>query len=144
VTAGDKDKVEISQTILKHVPKEAEVTRIEFEGPTLAVYTKKPEVLIEQSHTVAEIVNIIRKRIVVRSDPSVRLTEKETEKIVQDIVGKEAEITGVNFDPSLGEVIVEAKKPGLVIGKNGAVLHDIIKQTRWRPRVLRSRLFLLR
>jgi len=138
VTAYDKGKLEISQTILEHVPKEAEVTRIEFEGPTLAVYTKKPEVLIEQSYVVAEIVNLIRKRIVVRSDPSVRLNEKETEKLIQEIVSKEAEITGVNFDPSLGEVIVEAKKPGLVIGKNGAVLHEIIKQTRWRPRVLRS------
>jgi len=138
VTFYDKAKVEISQTILDHVPKEAEVTRIEFEGSTLAVYTKKPEILIEQSYVVAEIVNLIRKRIVVRSDPSVRLTEKETEKLIQEIVSKEAEITGVNFDPSLGEVIVEAKKPGLVIGKNGAVLHEIIKQTRWRPRVLRS------
>jgi len=138
VTAYDRTKLEISQTILEHVPKEAEVTRIEFEGPTLAVYTKKPEILIEQSHVVAEIVNLIRKRIVVRSDPSVRLTEKETEKLIQEIVSKEAEITGVNFDPSLGEVIVEAKKPGLVIGKNGTVLHEIIKQTRWRPRVLRS------
>ena len=138
MAAGDKDKVEISQTILEHVPTEAEVTRIEFEGPTLAVYTKKPEVLIEQSNIVAEIVNIIRKRIVIRSDPSVRLTEKETEKLIQEIVAKEAEITGINFDPSLSEVIVEAKKPGLVIGKNGAVLHEIIRQTRWRPRVLRS------
>jgi len=138
VTEYDRSKLEISQTILEHVPKEAEVTRIEFEGPTLAVYTKKPEILIEQSYVVAEIVNLIRKRIVVRSDPSVRLTEKETEKLIQEIVSKEAEITGVNFDPSLGEVIVEAKKPGLVIGKNGTVLHEIIKQTRWRPRVLRS------
>jgi hypothetical protein len=138
VTSSDKGKLEISQTILQHVPKEAEVTRIEFEGPTLAVYTKKPDILIEQSHVVAEIVNLIRKRIVVRSDPSVRLSEKETEKLIEEIVSKEAEITGVNFDPSLGEVIVEAKKPGLVIGKSGAVLHDIIKQTRWRPRVLRS------
>jgi len=134
----ERTKVEISQTILEHVPKEAEVTRIEFEGPTLAVYTKKPEILIEQSHVVAEIVNLIRKRIVVRSDPSVRLPEKEAERLIQDIVSKEAEITGVNFDPSLGEVVVEAKKPGLVIGKNGTVLHEIIKQTKWRPRVLRS------
>jgi len=138
VSTYDRTKLEISQTILDQVPKEAEVTRIEFEGPTLAVYTKKPEILIEQSHIVAEIVNLIRKRIVVRSDPSVRLAEKETEKIIQETVSKEAEITGVNFDPSLGEVIVEAKKPGLVIGKNGTVLHEIIKQTRWRPRVLRS------
>ena len=134
----EKAKVEVSQTILEHVPKEAEVTRIEFEGPTLAVYTKKPEILIEQSYVVAEIVNLIRKRIVVRSDPSVRLPEKEAEKLIQVIVSNEAEITGVNFDPSLGEVIIEAKKPGLVIGKNGAVLHEIIKQTKWRPRVLRS------
>lgn len=138
MSSYDKAKLEVSQTILEHVPKEAEVTRIEFEGPTLAVYTKKPEILIEQSQVVAEIVNLIRKRIVVRSDPSVRVTEKETEKLIETIVSKEAEITGVNFDPSLGEVIVEAKKPGLVIGKNGTVLHEIIKQTRWRPRVLRS------
>ena len=138
MTSFDKGKLEISKTITDHVPKEAELTRIEFEGPTLAVYTKKPEILIEQNQIVAEIVNLIRKRIVVRSDPSVRLTEKETEKLIQDIVPKEAEITAVNFDPSLGEVIVEAKKPGLVIGKEGSVLHDIIKQTRWRPRVLRS------
>jgi KH/beta-lactamase-domain protein len=135
---GKPNKLEVSQTILEHVPKEAEVTRIEFEGPTLAVYTKKPELLIEQSQVVAEIVSLIRKRIVVRSDPSVRLSEKETEKLIQDIIPKEAEITGVNFDPSLGEVIVEAKKPGLVIGKEGSVLHEVIKQTKWRPRVLRS------
>jgi KH/beta-lactamase-domain protein len=138
VNTFDKSKVEISQTILEHVPQEAEVTRIEFEGPTLAVYTKKPEILIEQSNVIAEIVSLIRKRIVVRSDPSVRLPEKETERLIQEIVPKEAEITGVNFDPSLGEVVVEAKKPGLVIGKEGSVLHEVIKQTKWRPRVLRS------
>lgn len=138
VTVYDKSKIEISQTILEHIPKEAEVTRVEFEGPALAIYTKKPEILIEQSYVVADIVNLIRKRIVVRSDPSVRLPEKESERLINEIVSEEAEITGVNFDPSLGEVVVEARKPGLVIGKSGAILHEIIKQTKWRPRVLRS------
>jgi KH/beta-lactamase-domain protein len=38
----------------------------------------------------------------------------------------------------LGEIIIDAKKPGLVIGKNGAVLQEIIKRTKWRPHVLRS------
>lgn len=134
----DKTKVEISQTIFEHVPKEAEITRIEFEGPALAVYTKKPEILIEQSYIVADIVNLIRKRIVVRSDPSVRSSEKDAERIIREIVAREAEVTNINFDPSLGEVIIEAKKPGLVIGKNGTFLQEIIKQTRWRPRILRS------
>ena len=133
-----RSKIEISHYIIEHVPKEAEVTRIEYEGPAIALYTKKPEILIEQSSIITDIVSIIRKRIVVRSDPAVRSSEKETKKIIKEIVPKEAEITNINFDPSLGEVIIEAKKPGLVIGKNGAVLQEIIRQTRWRPRILRS------
>ena len=134
----EKDKIEISQYILEKVPREAEVTRIEYEGPMLAVYTKKPEVLVDQSSIVAEIVGVIRKRIVVRPDPSVRLPETEAEKIARELIVPEAEITDINFDPSLGEIIIETKKPGLVIGRNGTVLQEIIKTTKWRPRVLRS------
>jgi KH/beta-lactamase-domain protein len=135
---SDKDKIEISQYILEKVPREAEVTRIEYEGPMLAVYTKRPEILVDQSSIVAEIVGVIRKRIVVRPDPSVRLPEAEAEKITRELITPEAEITDINFDPSLGEIIIETKKPGLVIGRNGTVLQDIIKGTKWRPRVLRS------
>jgi len=135
---SEKEKVEVSQYILEHVPKEAEVTRIEYEGPALAVYTKRPEILASQSTLIAEIVNVIRKRIVVRSDPSVRLPETDAEKIAREIIPSDAEVTDINFDPSLGEIIIEAKKPGLVIGKNGLVLQDIVSKTRWRPNVLRS------
>ncbi len=135
---SDKEKIEISQYILEHVPKEAEVTRIEYEGSTLAVYTKRPEILVEQSSVIANIVNVIRKRIVIRSDPSVRVQEVEAERVARDIIPAEAEVTDINFDPSLGEIIIDAKKPGLVIGKNGTVLQEIIRQTKWRPHVLRS------
>ena len=65
-------------------PERAEVTRIEYEGPMLAVYTKKPEILVEQGSIVAEIVGVIRKRIVIRPDPSVRLPETEAEKITRE------------------------------------------------------------
>ena len=134
----EKDKIEISQYILEKVPREAEVTRIEYEGPMLAVYTKRPEVLVDQSSIIAEIVGVIRKRIVVRPDPSVRLPETEAEKITRELIAPEAEITDINFDPSLGEIIIETKKPGVVIGRNGTVLQEIIKKTKWRPHVLRS------
>lgn len=130
--------IRIRNEILKGIPEEAELSRIEFEGPRIAIYTKRPEILVENSQIITEIVNRIRKRIVVRSDPSVRLPEAETEKILSTIVPPEAEITNVLFDPTIGEVVVEAKKPGLVIGRNGGVLQEIIKATRWRVRVLRS------
>ena len=135
---SEKDKIEISQYILEHVPIEAEVTRIEYEGPMLSVYAKKPEILVDQSNIVAEIVGVIRKRIVIRPDPSVRLPETEAEKITRELVDPQAEITDINFDPSLGEIIIETKKPGLAIGRNGTVLQEIIKKTKWRPQVLRS------
>ncbi|UCE44575.1 MAG: beta-CASP ribonuclease aCPSF1 [Candidatus Bathyarchaeota archaeon] len=138
MTPLEKTEAEISQTILKHIPKEAEISRIEFEGPALAVYTKKPEVLVDQSYIIADIVNLIRKRIVVRSDPSVRLPEKDTEIIISETVPEEAGISNISFDPSLGEVVIEAKKPGMVIGRNGSILQDIISKTRWRCRILRS------
>jgi len=137
-SGSEKDKIDMSQYILEHIPKQAEVSRIEFEGPMLAVYAKKPEVLVEQSSVIADIVSMLRKRIVIRSDPSVRLPEKEAERTAREIISPEAEVTDVNFDPSLGEIIIEAKKPGLVIGRNGSVLQEIIGRTRWRPHVLRS------
>lgn len=136
--SSERDRIEISQYILEHVPKQAEVSRIEYEGPMLAVYAKKPEILVEQSSVIAGIVGVLRKRIVIRSDPTVRLPEKEAERLAKEIISPEAEVTDVNFDPSLGEIIIEAKKPGLVIGRNGSVLQEIVRQIRWRPRVLRS------
>ena len=79
MTSSGKDQVDISQHILNNIPPQAEVTRIEYEGPALAVYTKKPEVLVEQSNIIADIVKMIRKRIVVRSK-SKRKGNRETYK----------------------------------------------------------------
>jgi predicted metal-dependent RNase len=120
------------------MPKEAEITRIEFEGPRLAIYVKNVGLLLEQSYVVTDIVNLLHKRVVIRSDPSIRLNENESERLIKGIVPAEAEITEINFDPTLGEVVIEAKKPGLAIGKDGSTLQEIIKTTSWRPRVLRA------
>jgi len=128
----------IMSVILENMPKEAEVTRIEFEGPRLAIYVRNVNLLLEQSHVITDIVNLLHKRIVVRSDASVRMPENDAEEIIKKLIPAEAEITSTNFDPSLGEVIIEAKKPGLVIGKDGLTLQEIIKSTGWRPRILRA------
>jgi len=128
----------IMSVILENMPKEAEVTRIEFEGPRLAIYVKNLNLLVEQSHLVTDIVNLIHKRIVIRSDPSIRKAEKKAEEIITKFMPTDAAITSINFDPSLGEVIIEAKKPGLAIGKDGLILQEVTKATGWRPRVLRA------
>ncbi len=40
----------IRETIVEHMPKDAEITRIEFEGPRLAIYVKNVNLLSEQNY----------------------------------------------------------------------------------------------
>jgi len=129
---------ELKQQILKGLPATAQITSLELEGPEIAVYSKNPKVLLENGDIIKEIAKRLRKRIVIRSDPSIRLDPEETKKLILEIVPQEAEITNIMFDHNVGEVIIEAKKPGLVIGRSGVTLREIIKKTFWRPSVVRS------
>ena len=106
---------QIRNTIFENIPAEIGITRIEFEGPRLAIYTKKPEILQENSHIVADIAGKIKKRIVIRSDPSVRANEIEAENVIKEIF-EEAGLVQSYFDPTLGEVTLEVEKPGVAIG----------------------------
>ncbi|MGQ9759226.1 MAG: beta-CASP ribonuclease aCPSF1 [Candidatus Methanomethylicaceae archaeon] len=129
---------EIKKVILREIPPEAKLTRVEFEGPPIIVYVQNPSILIENSEPVKRIVHEIKKRIIIRADPSARKTEKEAKKIIEEIIPKEAEITDMHFDEGTGEVTILAKKPGLVIGKGGSTLRDIAYHTGWRATIVRS------
>jgi KH/beta-lactamase-domain protein len=129
---------EIRNTILSKIPPEVGITRIEFEGPRLAIYTQKPEILHENSHIVAEIAGIIKKRIVIRSDPSVRSSEIEAERVIKEVITEDAGIVQSYFDPTLGEVALEVQKPGVAIGKGGSNLQEIVRRTHWSPNIVRS------
>lgn len=130
--------LEIRTSILQNIPPEIGITRIEFEGPYLAIYTKHPDMLLEQSQIIADIAGSIKKRIVVRSDPSVRTTENEAERVIKEVLPGEAGLVQTYFDPTLGEIGLEVEKPGVAIGKGGSNLLDIVRKTRWSPKVVRS------
>lgn len=129
---------ELRQSILKKVHPDSGITNIEFEGPEIAIYSKNPKVLMDSKDSVKELAKDIRKRLVIRSDPSVRLPAEEARKIVAELCPEQAGVTNIDFDENVGEVIIEAKKPGLVIGKNGVTLRDITKAVLWRPSVVRT------
>ena len=74
-----------------------------------------------------------------RAEQSMLLDEKKTEVEIKKIVPQEAEITNTIFDIHRSVVIIEAKKPGLVIGKQGSILNQIKHQTFWSPQIQRSR-----
>ena len=129
---------ETMQDIYDELPKNSEISKIEFEGPEVAVYSRNPRVLVDDETIVKELAKKLRKRIVIRSDPEVRLPKDETIFLINELVGKEGEITNIDFDELVGEVIIEALKPGIIIGKSGEMLRTIIAKTLWRPRVMRT------
>jgi len=128
----------IKQTILESIPKDASVTDIEFEGPEIAIYSRNPKVLLSNGEIVKELAKRLRKRLVIRSDPALRMPPQQAEEEIKKIVPEEAEISSINFDDNVGEVIIEAKKPGLVIGRNGVTLKEITRKIFWRPSVIRT------
>ncbi len=133
-----EEHVDIRDVVKKALPRSAAISSVEYEGPEIAIYSKAPKILLDDGDMIKALARKMRKRIVVRSAPEVRLTHNETEAAVRELVPKEAEITSIDFDISRGEVIIEAQKPGLVIGRSGTTLREITRQTFWRPNVMRT------
>ncbi|HDD34051.1 MAG TPA: MBL fold metallo-hydrolase, partial [Thermofilaceae archaeon] len=125
--------------IFEHLPPGADVTRIEFEGPKIAIYTRSPRVFVKDSERlIKEIVKKIKKRIVVRGDPGVRMQPEKAEQVIKSIVPPEANIQRIFFNEVTGEVEIEAEKPGYVIGKGGETRRAIFELTCWYPKIMRA------
>ncbi|MCV0412496.1 beta-CASP ribonuclease aCPSF1 [Nitrosarchaeum sp.] len=125
--------------ILQSIPKEAKVTKIEYEGPRIALYTNSPRYLMENNETISNLVNIIKKRIVVRTDESIRKSEEDARKILAECIPKEANFQGAFFDTATGEVSIEAKRPWLLQRDAKEFNHaEITEKIGWKLRVRKA------
>jgi KH/beta-lactamase-domain protein len=129
---------QLKADLISELPPNAQVSKVVFEGPFVVIYSLNPTVLMENGDIVKSLAKSLRKRIVIRSDVSVRRAKDEAAARILEIVPENAEITNVLFDDELGEVVIEAKKPGAVIGRSGTTLREIARDISWRPRVVRS------
>ncbi len=114
------------------------ITEAIFEGANIVLYTNNENFFKTGEGKIKEIVNDIKKRIELRADQKILPTEEKTEAEIKRIVPEEAEITNIIFDPYRSTVVIEAKKPGMVIGKQGSILEEIKKTVLWTPQIQRS------
>jgi KH/beta-lactamase-domain protein len=131
-----KNTIEIVKSL---IPKEAGLTKAEFEGPDVAIYVKNVAAIYGNENVIRNVSTTVKKKLIVRSDTaSLMEPEKATKKIIE-IVPQEAGISeeGIRYVPEFNEVQIEAHKPGLVIGKGGSTLIKIVLETGWVPKVLR-------
>src|SRR3989338_3832872 len=127
---------DIIKSILDELPRH--ITDATFEAANIVLYTDDKEFMRTGESKIREVVSKIKKRIELRADQKILASSDETEKTIRALVPEEAEITNVIFDVQRSIVIIEAKKPGLVIGKQGSLLNDIRNSTMWLPTVQRS------
>jgi len=129
----------IMATILQSIPKDANVTKIDYEGPRIALYTTSPRYLMEHNEIISNLVNVIKKRIVVRTDESIRKLEEDARKILTQCIPKEADLQGTFFDTATGEVSIEVKRPWLLQKNAQDFSHaEVTEQTGWKLRVRKA------
>ena len=121
------------------MPAQSVVTKVEFEGPDVAVYVKNVSAVYGDENVIRGISATVKKKLIVRSDPSKLMDPEDTVRKIREIVPVEAGISedGIRFSPELCEVYIEAMKPGLAIGKGGSTLFRIVSETGRVPKVLR-------
>src|SRR3989338_3639325 len=129
---------ELQEAVSSLLPHDCELTKIEFEGPQLVLYLKNIRSFYNDDNLITKIAARIRKIILLRCDSTQLIPEEQALELVKKLVPADAGVKEVRFDPNFNEVWIEALKPGLVIGKEGSVLKNILINTGWSPRVLRS------
>ncbi|MDG7008224.1 MAG: beta-CASP ribonuclease aCPSF1 [Nitrososphaerota archaeon] len=124
--------------ILNNIPAEAQITRIEYEGPRIALYTRNPAFLHKNSYVISEIVNSLKKRVVTRTEKSIRKQESEARQILERLFPAEAGVSNYFFDDALGEITVEAETPKLLSQEAGFDLGAAMDQTGWKIKVRKA------
>ncbi|MEO9294042.1 MAG: beta-CASP ribonuclease aCPSF1 [Nitrososphaera sp.] len=129
----------IMAVILQSLPQESGLTKIEYEGPKIALYSKNPSFLMQNSQLVSNMVNTIKKRIVVRTDESIRKPQAVSADIIAKTIPKEAGPAGTFFDPVLGEAVVFAARPWM-LAQTGEDFDniDLAEKTGWRVRIRKA------
>lgn len=129
---------DIQKSLEGILPPDCGLTKAEFEGPDIAIYLRSMKAFYGDENLIRKIAGLLRKRVIIRSDPSSLMPPDEALKRIKEIIPPEAGVTDIQFCPEFCEVRIDSLKPGLVIGKGGSTLKQIILTTGWATKILRT------
>ena len=128
----------ILKEMQEKLPADAKISEVKFEGSEIVMYTKNKDFFVNSEPSVKELVRELKKRVEIRPDISICSDPEKTKKAIQEIVPEGAGIVEIYFEPELGKVVIEAQKPGLIIGKGGETFKRIKNETLWLPKIERA------
>ncbi|MEM4325959.1 MAG: beta-CASP ribonuclease aCPSF1 [Candidatus Pacearchaeota archaeon] len=126
--------------ILKSITErlQGKIKEANFEGANIVLYTDDERFFKDGEEKIKEVVNELKKRIELRADQKILMDAEKARGEIEKIIPSESEITNIIFDFQRSVVIIESKKPGMAIGKQGALLETIKKTTMWTPQIRRA------
>jgi KH/beta-lactamase-domain protein len=134
VTTENEDAV--GRLILKSIPSDSQITLVRFEGPNIALYTKNAKfALTELTYYLSSLSKTLKKRFIIRTDPSVRLPEDQTRQVVGKLLPKDVLVSAVFCDDATGEVVLEVSKPEAI---DPGMIVQIAQLTGWIAHTRRS------
>ena len=131
-----RDEENIVQKIIKSIPIESQITSGRFEGPNIALYTKNPKfALTELTYYLSSLSKTLKKRFIIRTDPSIRADEEQTRILISKILSKGITVSAIFCDDATSEVILEVNKPESI---DADTLIKIAQSTGWIVHLRRS------
>jgi len=124
--------------ILQKVPSDAQVTSTAYEGANIVLYTKNKTFFKEGGDIIRALVDEFKKRIDLRADAHIRVDAEKARAFVEKQIPEDANVTQILFEPARSIITIEAKKPGVAIGRDGENLKRIKEETFWTPVVRRD------
>jgi KH/beta-lactamase-domain protein len=126
----------VGKIILKSIPSDSQITLVRFEGPNIALYTKNAKfALTELTYYLSSLSKTLKKRFIIRTDPSVRLPEDQTRQAVVKLLPKDVLVSAVFCDDATGEVVLEVSKPEAI---DPNMIVQIAQSTGWIAHTRRS------
>jgi len=128
---------DLKAKVKKYFSQYAKVEKVELEGPFVTLLVENPKEILDKPDLVVNAAKTLKKKIIVLASKPL-MDEAAAAEFIRKTIPENAEIEDLKFVPETGEVYIIAKRTGYVVGKGGANIVEILKETGWRPVVMRA------
>lgn len=114
------------------------ISEVDYEGPNIVVYTRSTDLFSKREDLAIQIAQEIKRRVIIRPDPSILSDEDHAREEILKIVPENAGIQDIYFESDTGEVVIEADEPSIITDRNANFITIIKSETNWSPRLVRA------
>ncbi|GBC68680.1 Ribonuclease [archaeon HR01] len=135
MASSDRLRTELLKYFSSMETREPAISRVEYEGAKIAIYTRNLQTFLDRDRIARELVSMIKKRVVIRPDPELRLPPEEASERISKVLGDGYKLI---FDEPLGEIVIESNSPSICNLDRSETLKNLMDEIRWVIRILRE------